>query len=46
MGNANQMVSSESRLAPAALPRDHRSEFGSLSPLDIPWASAPDIHGR
>lgn len=31
MGNANQMVSSESCLAPAALPRDRRSEFGSLS---------------
>ena len=36
MGNANQMVSSESCLAPAALPRDHRSEFGSLS---HPWYS-------
>lgn len=36
MGNANQMVSSESCLALAALPRDHRSEFGSLSQ---PWYS-------
>ena len=34
MRNANQMVSSESSLAPAALPRDHRSEFGYLS---HPW---------